>query len=139
MLWKAGLPKSTSDMSYRDYQWEFNDDMSIKEGTLRPQDTRPWVGNDWGDHPCWSIGALLEIIPFSTQTTTGYKKARVDIIYKKGFKGSVHTEEAETLIEALVQTVKWLLDNKYLKFEEKPSIGIIKADWITPDWKSNED
>ena len=25
MLWKAGLPKSTSDMSYRDYQWEFND------------------------------------------------------------------------------------------------------------------
>ena len=109
-LLSLGLKAESADM------WYQHIGVSIKDGSQKsiyfPMVIRDNESDE--DIPCWSVGALLDVIPFLTQITTSYKKTRVDvvIIYKKGFKDSCHYERAETLIDALVQMITWLYENK---------------------------
>lgn len=102
-LLELGLSAETADMHYID-----DDEELIRVGW----DNYP---PDAEHLPAWSLGALLDAIYFPAQTTRNYKKARVDIIYKEGFTDNIHSEEAKTLIEALIQTIVWLLENNYIK------------------------
>lgn len=68
--------------------------------------------------PCWSVGALLEVMPvilklryraFLTPHSVGYCCAYSDC------SESFHVEDEKTAINACYKMVVWLLENNYIK------------------------
>ena len=61
--------------------------------------------------PCWSVGALLNIIPnYQLQTQTNHK---IGILF--GYKEGIKIIEADTVIDACFEMICWLLENGYIK------------------------
>ena len=116
-LVKAGLPIETADMHYLDHGSN-----EFRALTLPYVNTasgvRPWV------IPCWSLGALIQMLPLNIQTKD-YLLHKYDLEFKlySGYMvayciGQSHTpiiftEKYETLIEACVEMIILLLKNDY--------------------------
>ena len=76
----------------------------------------------WEVLPCWSVGALLEIMPiiirkdkrhYYTLHIIGHRK----VIYAKN-RCVFHKEIARPLIDACYNMVVWLLENNFIKKRE---------------------
>ena len=66
------------------------------------------------DLPCWSLGALLKLIPnYQLQT----QDKGVGILF--GCRKELKIIEASTANEAVYNMVIWLLENGYIKTEKK--------------------
>ena len=76
--------------------------------------------------PCWSVGALLELMPKHIEETKGHK---VELIVGKpkkvwsavyfdwdGFEQG-HEETADTLMDVCYNMTVWLLENGYINHE----------------------
>ena len=111
-LVELGLNPDTADM-----QWFLEDDygiVQIKENL-----------SDWGGDcaiPCWSLGALLELMPKIQEydddggcypvLSKGWHNDRWHCVYRY----SIHiTEWYSDSIEAVFEMVCWLLKNNYIK------------------------
>jgi hypothetical protein len=67
------------------------------------------------DLPCWSLDAMLNIIPnYHLQTQVNGK---IGILF--GCKNELKIIEADTVINTVFQMVVWLLENGYIKTENK--------------------
>ena len=116
-LLELGLSPETADMLWEQHFFE------IPYVTVKPYTTK---GRSIGSHilPCWSLEALLELLRsyndcnslsiFSNrsqkwQITISY----YDVIWKD------HEEININLLEASYNTVIWLLENGYIKTEQK--------------------
>jgi hypothetical protein len=125
-LVKAGLPVETADMLY----------------TSLDGYTTPWVwtskpGMHPEDVPCWSLGALLKLMPktisvpvderssyfynlewqFANDNSLRYiatnrSKCLVDIY-------SDHDMGGKSFIETVLEIVIWLIENNYIKTQKK--------------------
>jgi len=76
--------------------------------------------------PCWSLGALLELMskegvePFiDSNPFVGYGDGQYRCVYLNGDWESSHQTTGNTLIEAAYNMVCWLLENDYIKNENK--------------------
>lgn len=113
-LIEAGLPVETADMLYT---------------TLDGYAT-PWVwaskpGMHPEDVPCWSLGALIQMLPLNIQTGDSFLD-KYDLEFKpysgymvaycidQSHHPMVSTEEHGTLIEACIEMIIWLLKNKMI-------------------------
>lgn len=87
------------------------------------------------DLPCWSLGALMNLLPSSIQTGEGIQNQyEIDIrkywgneenLYQIAYGNNrglseewhdmINTGEKENLIDAALDMVCWLLKNKYVK------------------------
>lgn len=119
-LIEAGLDADTADM----YTYK-----NIYTGALSCFNNRTLIGNynllENKDvaHPCWSLAALLEIIPKQLHINNNAWEIYVPVIYL-GEKCVVayqhsnifmHSEYSDTNIEAVYKMVIWLLENNYIK------------------------
>lgn len=116
-LVEAGLPVETADMLY----------------TSLDGHTTPWVwaskpGMHPQDIPCWSLGALLKLIPAEI-TYSDFKPFKLGIFkdedkchyfiqYYPLYEGGVFCEtNGHTLVEASINMILYLLNNKFIKYE----------------------
>lgn len=124
-LVELGLDPKTADMFY---PWHIADEEdTFEDGYLL--DT-PMIGKygSRGTIPCWSIGALLELMPKSIideYTSKGW--LGMSAVYNSSWEWivyytnddvdtlSMHEEQADTLLEATYNMVCWLLENDYIK------------------------
>lgn len=72
--------------------------------------------------PCWSLGALLEVMPKETEVPfldsnpfMGFGDNTYRCVYLNGNWESAHQELGSTPIEAAYNMVVWLLENNYIK------------------------
>lgn len=116
-LLELGLNPESADMYYED-------DISVE------------IGHPWHEQhiPCWSVGALMKLLP--SEISTGdewHNKYQIDIrkydrtFYQiafgndRGLSGSWHdrisTKECDNLLDACFNMICWLLENGYIKKE----------------------
>lgn len=118
-LIKAGLSVETADMSYT---WNFDD--SRYDRTTTP--AKNWIVPKYAEStkiqqvlPCWSLGALLELIPkiYESEDDGGcypelckrYDTNKWHCLY---FRDTLYkTHQYDFAIEAIVEMVIWLLKN----------------------------
>lgn len=73
------------------------------------------------DLPCWSLGALIDIMPDVIYKDAARATLRIhkDTIYHISYKNSSHLNEIwiskKTLIDAAFEMVVWLLENGYIR------------------------
>lgn len=128
-LIELGLNPDSADMSYSPI-------MGIDEGRncgyLDMPDLYPYAKiNDVGSSlylPCWSLSALLEIMPCHISGVP--KRAAYHLALKKYKEhweccyehfsfGEIHTQKGNTQFEAAYNMMCWLLENNNIKTEEK--------------------
>lgn len=120
-LVEAGLPVETADMHYLKIIRE-NDVRYIPELLLDDNEC---------DIPCWSLGALVQVLPLNIQTGDSfldkynlefklYSEYKYKIAYclSQSHYPMIYTEEYKTLIEACVEMIIWLLNNKFYEQEK---------------------
>lgn len=87
-----------------------------------------WAGSlQWQENdlvlPCWSLGALLEVMPKTIRIVNTYygyelyasaKGYAIDYIDVKRLR-KLHSCDEESMIEAAYNMVVWLLENNYIK------------------------
>ena len=110
MLVGLGLPEETADMAYIEHAtnnsaFKFDEDMPpmVLCGIPISEITANTL-------PCWSSGKLLELIPLD------YKQEKSLFDQSDQFTYSIivdgyRTHENDTLIDACVEMVSWLLEN----------------------------
>lgn len=122
-LVEAGLPVETADMSYT---YDFDDLRYVIETTP----AKNWVVPKYAEStkikqvlPCWSLGALINLLPLSFQSKEGFNyeyylhfdilldKIKPTYYIKQGHP--MVAEKCETIIEACVEMIIWLLNNKF--------------------------
>lgn len=112
-LLKLGLDPESADMLYT-----FGNP-DIVRVRLTKEHWKQFIGA--GIIPCWSLGALLEVMPVViyrvgrfrlnyTLHTTGHKR----VVYSHKVM-VFHKESGKNLIEAAYSMVIWLLENGYIK------------------------
>lgn len=95
-LLELGLDGYTADMAY-----------SQDSDTCIPMPVANCAGSF--PVPCWSVGALLELMPI-------YEIINCGDTIEIGCKGfALETEENETLLDLVVNMVIWLLEHNYIK------------------------
>lgn len=71
---------------------------------------------DKGDIPCWSLGALLEVMPKGVQINFNNTGISIDITFvRNGVIIDSHRVKNDTFLEAAYDMVVWLLGNGYIK------------------------
>ena len=120
-LLELGLNLNTADMLWEQHNRE-EPYVTIKLWTTK--------GKSIGAHilPCWSLGALLEVMPKSITdeyTSKGwlgmcllyYSSWRWIVYYTNDDVDSpaIHEEKGDTLIEAAYNMVCWLIEQGYIK------------------------
>lgn len=125
-LIEIGLDIKTADMHYMHRHWEINEYTIGDQTDARPGCCPTSYNKDRNntDHhyiPCWSLGALIDIIPSmiykggETFTLMVHK----DVIYHVCYKSHYHLDEIwfskENLLDAAFEMVCWLLENGYIK------------------------
>ena len=113
-LIEAGLPVETADMLY-----------TSLDGHATPWVWRSKPGMHPEDTPCWSLGALIQMLPLNIQTGDSFLD-KYDLEFKlysgymvtycidQSHHPMVSTEEHGTLIEACIEMIIWLLKNKMI-------------------------
>lgn len=128
-LLDLGLNKKTADMfycyGYNTYSkvWDYDDEPTVIGETTF----------DVGDVPCWSLGALVKAMPsyivineseynnsgiFHWELTRGYDNYLVRYENQDG-NWDLKITAGDTLIEAVINMVIWLLENEYIKSNER--------------------
>ncbi len=110
-LLELGLRPQTADM-----YWDYDENtQSLSEAMAIPIYEGSWElhHKNWSkDIPCWSVGALLELMPM-------VNGREPHLIWTKGtytcFYYCGHKTTKETMIEAVYNMVIWLLENNYIK------------------------
>lgn len=81
---------------------------------------------DKGDVPCWSVEALLELIPKHPKFNTVFRflESQIDGSYKyiwifECHAVSEYTFEGTSDFDCIYQAIVWLLQNNYIKAEKK--------------------
>lgn len=108
-LVELGLNPGTADMCYphfiRHGADTYNKTPEIAEGIDYPYEM-----------PCWSLGALLEVMPDGVQTNSNRTGVSVDITFvHNGVVTDSHRVKNNTYIEAAYNMVVWLLENGYIQ------------------------
>lgn len=118
----AGLDPSTADMSYNWVECRVRDGNAVEDWLLMPSpidDRQPYE-----QLPCWSLGALIELMPKEIRlyylytlnifTTYGNKHC----VSYHSICENIYAESESTLIESVVRCMFWLLENGYIKKSE---------------------
>lgn len=109
-LIELGLNPNTADMF-----WSTEFDMVICTPYLTKSDFETLVPM-CESIPCWSLGALLEVMPDGVQTNSNRTGVSVDITFvHNGVVTDSHGVKNNTYIEAAYNMVVWLLKNGYIK------------------------
>lgn len=107
-LVEVGLPVETADMCYPHF---------IRGGAdSYDANPVPCSSLDYPyEMPCWSLGALMQLLPLNMQTNKLYSGYTV-VIYciDQSLHSMIFAEKRETLIEACVEMIILLLNNKML-------------------------
>ena len=118
-LIEAGLDLNTADMFISTLLNK--EEYFVNNRKLQQRGTAPWL-EDGTEIPCWSLGRLIELMPRENQNNT-FEIAPSDVI-ENGYAVILHTEKyympfnEQTLIDAVVNAIVWLLENNYIKKEE---------------------
>ena len=128
-LVEAGLPVETADMSYT---WDFDDSRYI----ITTTPAKNWIVPKYAEStkikqvlPCWSLGALVQLLPLNVQTDDSlpqkydleikpYSGYMVAYCLNQSHHPMVFTEKHGTLIEACIEMIIWLLNNKFYEQEK---------------------
>lgn len=133
-LLELGLNPDTADM-----YWTPDADTVVPAPYITKTDNETLIPAYKGAVPCWSLSALMNLLPPSIQTGEGmHNQYEIDIrkywgdeenLYQiaygndRGFSEEWHdminTGEEENLIDAAFQMVVWLLENNYIKKEKQ--------------------
>ena len=120
-LIELGLSAETADMLWEQHNRE---DPYV---TVKPWTTK---GKNIGAHvlPCWSLGALLDIMPKTITDEYDSKGCLGMCVFHNSSWGwvvyysnadadcsSIHEEQGKTLLEAAYNMVCWLLEQGYIK------------------------
>lgn len=115
-LVELGLSLDTADMFYNEEPDEY-----CPKGIV---DTKyPMVLREGQNHylkeygiPCWSLGALLEVMPKYVQINSNQTGLTIDITFvHNGVVTDSHHVKNNTFLEAAYNIVVWLLKNNYIK------------------------
>ena len=119
-LIELGLDPLTSDMCYSFTGEHIEDakdeDFSVSVGLASAIRYNLFSYRYGYDIPCWSLGALLEVMPDGVQTNSNYTCVTIDItfVHNAVVTGS-HRVKNNTYIEAAYNMVVWLLENGYIQ------------------------
>ena len=111
-LLKLGLSPKSADMYYREWKRDTkNISLAYVKGVITNEDL-----------PCWSVGALLEVMPAIIDNTFKLKCIKDNIV--AGYYFSYHDKNdkrnktvftSKTPTDAAYNMVVWLLENNYIK------------------------
>ena len=133
-LLELGLSPETADMYYK-YVLPHSDKLHHVPNLGEPTDALSWYNKGYtlgGKNkpmtleefciPCWSFGALLDIMPKEdvkpfedSNPFVGYGNGLYRCVYLNGDWESSHQTMGDTPIEAAYNMVVWLLENGYIK------------------------
>lgn len=101
-LHDLGLPQDTADMVYRNDYDVYTEENYICE----IPEILPFEGDFLkNDVPCWSLGALLKLMPKGSHIEAN----KCYVVYNKPFS------EANTIIDAAYNAMCWLIEKGYIK------------------------
>lgn len=119
-LVELGLDPLTSDMYYSFTGEHIKDakdeDFSVSVGLASAIRDKHFSYRYGYVIPCWSLGALLEMMPDGVQTNSNYTCVTIDItfVHNAVVTGS-HRVKYNTYLEAAYNMVCWLLENGYIQ------------------------
>lgn len=128
-LLKLGLNPESADMHYLFENYITQPIIKIEVGYNKDEE-EACLEDDFASEyiPCWSLGALLEVMPehiFSEDRIKNYTPVlhigEKNVVWYQHMNEFLHIEHADTPIEAAYSTVVWLLENGYIKKEPKIS------------------
>ena len=115
-LVELGLNPETADMFYsygmniKTKEWSYDAELMVID-----------EADKLCDIPCWSLGALLELMPKENENPfknsnafIGYGDEKYRCVYLNGDWESSHQTMGDTPIEAAYNMVCWLLENNYV-------------------------
>lgn len=117
-LLELGLSPESADMYY----------FKFADGTIAV-DESPYIGEPYVNgqelgYPCWSVGALLELMPWSMEEIKNHK---IDLVYGKFAEGWYisyfdwtglhhgHKVYGDSQIDVCYKMICWLLENKHIQ------------------------
>lgn len=107
---ELGLSRDTADMVYKyNFLLESNDTTpKVVNGNLHDTTLK--------NIPCWSLGALLDVMPRYIQINSKHIGLTIDITFvHNGIVTDSHHIKNNTFLEAAFNMVVWLLKNNYIK------------------------
>lgn len=119
-LLELGLDSESADLYYSRYGIELSSnkvvDKKVLVGSLEVNTKR--LSEE--DIPCWSVGALMELMP---KIRTNYGIMRPKSVKEEGsrfkyrfyYEAKYYTDLKETVIDACYEMIVWLLENDYIK------------------------
>jgi len=122
-LVEAGLPIETADMSYK---WDFDDSRYV----IATTPAKNWRAPKYAEStkikqvlPCWSLGALINLLPEVLMDGIRCYPVIRKPIYTGQWQvayinGLYETHHYETSIEAVIEMLIWLLNNKFYEQEK---------------------
>lgn len=117
-LVKAGLPVETADM-----YWAPDADTVVPTPYITKTDNETLIPAYKGAIPCWSLGALVSLLPeVSMDGIRCYPVIRKPIYtgqWQTAYVNGLYvTHHYETSIEAVIEMIIWLLNNKFYEQEK---------------------
>ena len=112
-LLELGLSPESADMFYAK-RWD--EPVIISDNY---DNTPCYDESDNTDIPCWSVGALLEVMPEIEYKD--YPKRFPKLLHYDGYQFDHYchcTKEYYNIIDAAYEMVVWLLENNYIKKEK---------------------
>lgn len=116
-LVKLGLNFNTADMCYiQHFDESYNEVTFIEENPILTHTI------DAIDLPCWSLGALIDIMPsviYKSAECAASLSIYKNSMYHVSYRTSSGIDETwfskESLIDAAFEMVCWLIENNYIK------------------------
>lgn len=128
-LLELGLSSDTADMCYKTVDIDTEDD--VNEDYVFDLVTRSYseylkyvipLGLDYKAIPCWSLGALLEVMPHCITGWDGIEYTRIIIgnvleysNRESGYTQSIISIPSNNLLSPAYNMVVWLLENGYIE------------------------
>lgn len=117
-LLELGISPETADMWWTPLNWQLTEYyVEVKQDG---------IGTPKNPLPCWSLGALLELMPeiFEDENDRGcnpiLSKGYDTDMWHCVYRSSIHiTNWYESSIDAAFEMVVWLIENDYIKTEQK--------------------
>jgi hypothetical protein len=125
LLVEAGLDPNTADMSYNFVVCKVINGNPLEDWLLQP--FSPDENQPHKQLPCWSLGALIVLIPrtininysrfhfyMSYNNTEKWSAVYEDFVFRRQLFCSAYP----SLLELLINVIKWLLQNNQIKKQE---------------------
>jgi hypothetical protein len=113
-LLELGLNPETADMWWTPLNWQLTEYyVEVKQDG---------IGTPKNPLPCWSLGALLELIPDIPDCTILFAKSECEYgmcITPLDSGLALNEIEANNPFEVVYNMIVWLLENGYIKTEKK--------------------